>query len=266
MDLSDLRPDERADFEKRVARLGVDPQALDDDTLEVEPGASMRLEMAGESPVSPMIFQTSDLDVLRRWIGTPDLAVAQRTTQPYEAIIRNRDAATHNFAAPARDKKRRLTKKATGRKSAALAEITGVEPSGLLAAVNRAKLEPAQARLNAVEVDTIRAAARTYIHGDKKVSEAFKPAIEAYFGEFQIAVWLKKKIVVKKNATLTLGTGVHNLTAYELVIEPGGRIRSHGHLTVSVTKIRRPTLVSPGLSLPNHVLTVNTLPRRRRFP
>lgn len=268
MDLTKLTPEDRSDFESRLARLGLDLSAVDDDPLEVESGKNLRLEMAGESPVSPMIFETKDIDTLRRWIGTPDRAIKSRTTQPFEPIIRSTGFAADVLSASAKPKRRRSksAKASAVRLSGTLADLTKVEPKVLLESVNRAKAEPDRFRLKSDEVETIRAAARNFIHGDLKLVEGFKPVIEAFFGEFQIAVWLKTRIVVKRNSTLTLGAGVHNMTAYELVIEPGGRIRSHGHLTVSMTKIRRPAMVNPGLVLPNHVLTVNTLPRDPIFP
>jgi hypothetical protein len=271
MDLSAIPEEDRDDFRARLARLGVNPDAVDDETIEVEAGKSLRLEMVGESPVSPMIFETRDLDTLRRWIGSPDKAVQSRRIQPFEGIIRaaNIDIGGLAGAAAARTATRRrarTARSASATSGARLSEITKVDAGALKASVDRVKAEPQQARLSAIEVDTLRAAARTYIHGDVASVAEFKPAIESFFETFQVAVWLKTKIVVKRNSTLALGTGVHNLTAYEIIIESGGRIRSHGHLTVSATKVRRPALINPGLSLPNHVLTVNPLNRDPLFP
>ena len=268
MDLTKLPPKDRADFEKRLARLGIEADTFDDQTLELEAGTNMRLEMAGDSPISPMILQTKDLDTLRRWIGSPQKAVGSRTTQPFEAIIRGTNFATDVLPTPSRVKKRRskTAKSTVARLSGTLTELTKIEPAALLASVKRAKAEPADFKLKSAELDTLRAAARNFIHGDPKLVEGFRPAIEAYFGEFQIAIWLKTRIIIKKNATLTLGTGVHNMTAYELIIESGGRIRSYGHLTVSVTKILRPGRVRPRFPLPDHVLSLSTLSRDPVFP
>jgi len=263
MDLSKLPPDDRADFEKRLARLGIDASSIEDEVLEVEPGQNLRLEMSGDSPVNPMIFETKDLDTLRRWIGSPDRAVKSRVTQPFEAIVRTGSFAANVLSAPKTTRKResRSARSAAIGSGKNLSDMVKIDPGALLEKVTLAKADPANIKLKSSEIDTIRAAARNFIHGDVNMVEGFKPALEAFFGEFQIAVWLKTNIVVKKNSTLTLGTGVHNMTAHELIIESGGRVRSHGHLTVSVTKIRRPFVVNPNFRLPNHVLTIDTLPR-----
>lgn len=280
MALQDLSEDERADLRKRLAILDLQDNAIFGDDLEVPSGRTVTLRMVGESPVTPLILQTGDLDKMRNWIGTPERAATKRALQPYEAILRANLRHINRASGPAEEvpddgyvsnvgglnddrriralglrRTRSLRNEATG-DTRDLAAITGISGERLLAAVRSAAEGK---RPSSGEMELLRGAARTYIHGDKRLAAPFKAAIEASFGSFEIAAWLFPKVVVKKNSTLFFGPGVHNLTASELVIEPGGRVVSHGHLKVNVRRLRRTTGLN--VALPGHVLSGPLRPR-----
>lgn len=264
MKLDALSAEDRRDYEARLARLGLDTSAIQADVLETSAGQSMRLNMIGESQFKPLIFQTKDLRELRKWIGTPERIADRREQSPLNRILKTEsiESALLKTRAPVMPSavKSRKTKTAKGSVDVAragLASMSGIRAEHLAAKVQRCKECAARGeateKLDTDELNALRAAAKTFIHGDIALVEEYRPAVEAFFEVFQVAVWLPLRIVVKKNSTLTLGPGVHNLTAYEMIVEEGGRVVSHGHLNVSVTKLRK----SKGLiiKLPDHVLT-----------
>lgn len=256
MDISSIPEKDRNDFRKRMARLGLDETAAIAEEIEASNGATVSLSMAQESAVKPLILQTSNLDTLREWIGSPDKALEKQVVAPFARMpeIGQMAGGLPNITPGLRRASisREAVANLTGRK---LSDVTGVNPVKLLDQVKRLREAPVSSamRLAAAEIDTIRAAARTYLRGDQKLVAEYKPAVEAYFGVFQIAVWLCLTIRVKKNSTLSLGPGVNNLTAYQIIIEEGGRVSSRGHLNVNATIIRRSS--GGGIRLPEHVLT-----------
>ncbi len=270
MPLKDLSGEDRMDFQQRLARLDLDEKIITNDTLVVESGKATRLDMTGESAIKPLILQTRDISTLRKWIGTPEHAVAARSVAPFAGVLRSSRLEeldlTRALATPkgktgkaaARRTKSAKSKSKAGASKLSLPELTGVRPDMLLEKL--AKLEKAdlhkqpELALSSIEKETIRAAARELVHGDAQSVWEFKPVVEQFFVDFQVAVWLFTEIRVEKNATLTLGAGVHNLTAYRMVIEDGGTVRSYGHLHVNVTQMKNPT-GGPSVFLPSHVLT-----------
>lgn len=264
MKLDALSAEDRRDYEARLARLGLDTSAIQADVLETGAGQSMRLNMVGDSQFKPLIFQTKDLRELRKWIGTPERVANRREQSPMNRILKSEaiDKAllagrTSVVQSALRSRKTKTAKGSAEISRAGLASMSGIKAEHLAAKVLRCKECAARGetteKLNADELNTLRAAARTFIHGDAALVEEYRPAVEAFFDVFQVAVWLPLRIVVKKNSTLTLGPGVHNLTAYEMVVEEGGRVVSYGHLNVSVTKLRKSTGLI--IKLPDHVLT-----------
>lgn len=258
--MADVRLSEadRSDFQARLALLDLNEEMVGERTLEVAEGQSLRLDMTAESPVQPTILRTSDITQLRRWIGTPERAAAKRTTIPAEAIlqkVRRSEAAEIAEAAPRKVAKAfsraEKASKAGVARGVSLAELSGVSAERLSASLREVQAGK-DVRMSAAETDAVRAAARTMIHGDYASVAEYRPAVEAFFKEFHVAAWLFKKILVKRNSTLILGPGVHNLTAYELEIEEGGRVLSYGHLTVRVTQLRHSKFT---IKWPLHVMT-----------
>lgn len=276
MPLKDLSGTDRMDFQKRLARLDLDESIITNDTLVVESGKGTRLDMSGDSAVRPLILQTRDITTLRKWIGTPEKAVASRNMAPFVGVLRasRMDGIDLGgvLAAPRRKGGGRVTKSAKSRGTAniaakSLADMTGIRADMLMDRLDKLNAGDVTARpelaLSSAEKDTLRAAARELVHGDAQSVIDYKPAVEAFFAEFQVAVWLFTEIRVEQNATLTLGTGIHNLTAYRMVIEDGGTVRSYGHLHVNVTQMKNPSS-GPTLVLPPHVLSGGLI-RRPRF-
>lgn len=256
--MADVRLSEadRSDFQARLALLDLNEEMVGERTLEVAEGQSLRLDMSADSPIQPMILRTGDIAQLRRWIGTPERAAAKRASIPAEAILQavRQDRAEAAEAAPKKVAKafsRADKAKSSVARGASLAELSGVSAERLTASL-RAVQAGKGVQLSAAETDTVRAAARTMIHGDYASVAEYQPAVEAFFKEFHVAAWLFKKILVKRNSTLILGPGVHNLTAYELEIQEGGRVLSYGHLTVRVTQLRHSKFT---IKWPLHVMT-----------
>ena len=249
-----LSDTDRKDFQARLALLDLDEEMVGERSLEVPEGQSLRLDMSADSPIQPVILRTSDITQLRRWIGTPERAAMKRSISPAQAILQSvRRVDNNEIAEGSKRVAKALSRSRTeslGR-GGSLAEMSGVSADRLMASMREMEAGKSE-RLSAAETDTVRAAARMMIHGDYQSVADFRPVVEAFFKEFHVAAWLFKKIVVKKNSTLILGPGVHNLTAFELEIQEGGRVLSYGHLAVRVTTLRHTKF---SISWPSHVLT-----------
>jgi hypothetical protein len=265
MSLSDLATTDRTHFRDRLASLGLDEKAIIAASFEVPEGETRRLEMAAHGDQRPYILETSDLDVLRRWIGVPDAAAAKLVRQPHERVsIEDDAAASERMPAPKAQASAR-TRGKTGAAERGGGCLDRVASRDLHKAVQKYRATPdqkkGQTRLSSDQLQVLRAAARTYIRGDFKSVAPYKPAIEAFFERFQVAAWCFTKIVVKRNATLVFGSGSHNVTAHEVIIEPGGRIVSYGHLNVNATILRRPPPIV--VHLPDYAYTGPLIATRR---
>lgn len=256
MPLEDLDPEQRKQLIERLGVLDLDEFAIIADTLEVPEGASMRLTGGQESSVSPRRLIAHDLDTIRRWIGTPE--VVRDRPELADPVRRMRvDVLEAEGVKPAARSKVRAK---AGRTPTSLLELTKVDPDALRQKVVQFAEATAEAkhelRPTTIELDTIRAAAHTYVRGDSKLVEAYKPAIEAYFQHFEILAWLFREVRVKRNSTLVFGPGANRLVAHSVVLEPGARVVSYGHLVVDCNQLKKETLLQ---HLPGHVL-VNNVP------
>lgn len=259
MPFEDLQPDEKVDFRKRLARLDVDENALLADELVVPAASEITLTAATESGVQPRILKTSNLDKVRQWVGIPEAILESELRKP------TRRLRALEFRGEQQLRTRSTTRIDERLSRPELAAISGVSAPDLIAAVQRFKAAEsatqAAVRLKPDQLEVLRTAAYAYVRGDKQSVEIYKGAIERFFGFFEIAAWLFTTVRVEKNSVLTFGPGVHKLTAYKVVLEPGAKIRSYGHLTVDCTILeRKPKL---NIQLPPHVIT-GTFPRR--FP
>jgi hypothetical protein len=104
MDLDKLTERDSADFRNRMARLGMDEKAIIADVLEVE-GTTKRLEMAAHSDQRPYILETSDLDLVRWWIGVPETVAKVLARQPHERVVLEGGG---ELPLPGRGRRRRL--------------------------------------------------------------------------------------------------------------------------------------------------------------
>jgi hypothetical protein len=208
------------EFAKLLEQYCLTPEDAEQDELIVPCRSVVTLSASPQhsSYRRPKLLQTTDLDVLKRWIGVPNAAVKGRCL-----VDREQRAAFKEVYRPA-------------------ALQTAREPQ--TAAV------PAAARM-----DALRAHAQAYIYGDASLVAQAKPSIENHFAIFTVAVWLFPKIKVSSGSVLLFGTGANTLLASELEIEEGGQIISLGPLTVRVMTLRKtvPALTHVPLGL-EHVL------------
>jgi hypothetical protein len=89
-----------------------------------------------------------------------------------------------------------------------------------------------------VSVDDIRTAASAYLFGESTLVSSYKPIVESYFPNFQIPFWLFYTITV--NGVLFFGPGQNVLSAWKIVINPGGFIWApFGNLKTNSTILQK---------------------------
>jgi hypothetical protein len=266
MRFESLDADQQAAFRRRLARLGVDENALIADELIVPPGTTMQLSPSPEAGGEPRRLVTGDLDILRKWVGTPDaLKDNRRVSDLHRRLTRFPTLAAATAATG------RLARTATraGTASVTLADLIDVRPPELESAVTRHRaavdVGRPDVRLSVLELETLRAVADTYVHGNKASVAQFKSAVEKFFGLFEVWGWFYTEIRVTKNSTLTFGPGANVATAHQVVLEPGARIRSFGHLRLDCSILKREKF---SVALPSHVLAtdITVVPHRLRIP
>jgi hypothetical protein len=90
------------------------------------------------------------------------------------------------------------------------------------------------------ELQELKSAAQAYIRGEQRMVGPYKSLLEAFYGDFQVAGWFFTTVVVESGAVLEFGKGANVLSAYKVVVEQGGTIRSKGTLTVDCTVLSSP--------------------------
>lgn len=276
MALRDLDDKDQRHFLSRLARYGVDQQQLRDEELVVRKDTRLQLSHRSRGTLSPLVLKTNDIDVVRRWIGLPPEVTRVRYTAPAVTDVAALPAALRPTQ-PSFDIEE-VRRRAVLRPSGALAGEA--RASGLRAFTARASaVRPAVAASAAAsapgeatargldrrlfrteELEEVRTAARSYIRGDQRMASAYKRHIEELFGVFEIAAWFYTTVIVESGATLEFGKGANVLSAWKVIIEDGGTIRSEGNLTVDCTILtsHSPPAVGPGLADP--VLTRPVFP------
>ncbi len=150
----------------------------------------------------PKLLQTTDLDVLKRWIGVPDAMVKGRCLLDRE-------------------------------QRAALTEAQRL-------VAGQAAREPQKgAPTTVARRDALRAHAHAYLYGDSSLVAKAKAQIENHIGLAAIGVWVFPKVKVSSGSVLFFGPGANVLVASELEIEEGGQIVSMGPLTVRVVTLKK---------------------------
>lgn len=189
-----------------------------------------------KSLIAPTMLETRDLDKLKSWIGVDDEVVkgkhmiscdSQREFRRFQKDIGLSDSRLASLVAS------RKTKKAS-KKAVAQAEY---ELKAQLAEqrANIADRVQSSGKLN----DAIQEYTRGYLYGDSRLVKELKPVLEAHYDIFRIPLWAFLNVKVESGSTLYFGPGANVLWAYQLEIEEGGRIRSNGSLTVSVTSLKK---------------------------
>jgi hypothetical protein len=214
VDLKDLPAADRGDFEKRLKKYNLDAGAIEIDTLDVPPSTKTLLSISTKerSFHKPQILVSNDIDQVKRWVGLPDKLMDQapQLRRPRVATGWLPPGLAHKGAG------------AGARKAAAAA----------LAAFDRGKLSSSQ-------LDVLRGAAEAYVRGDSRLVASYRPILTQFIPRFEIPAWLFKVIRVRSGAVLEFGPGYHVLTAWKIIIEQGGTIRSRGSLNVDCTILER---------------------------
>lgn len=255
MPFAKLDAEQQHSFRRRLARFDVDETALIAEELVVPEGTTVSLSPSSESGGEPRRLVTQDLDTLRRWVGVPDglddnpkLADTARFVRAFPALAAKLPQTT--------TRPRRVSARAAAdAKVVSLSDLVEVAPDALRESVSRYvagdERQRLVNRLSNDELETIRAAAYSYVHGTKESASQYKVAVEAYFGNFEVWGWFYTEIRVKKNSTLVFGPGANVATAYRVILEPGARIRSFGHLRVDCTELTKQKWT---IVLPDHVV------------
>lgn len=205
MENTDSARDE--DFAARLSQYGLTVSDLIQTELTTIRSSVMCLYMdRPDSALRPIILKTDDFDDLSRWIGVHDDVFEK--VDPFVDVQRS---------------KVRMAQ-ATSRPNDTLPSVA-VRDIGQSANVR----DPALA----LEV------ARAYLFGDSRPLRQLKPWLSTMFPSISVAVWAFRDIRVKSGSVLEFGPGPNVLVARSVTIEPGGRIRSHGHLKVDVTTMEK---------------------------
>lgn len=252
MPLRDLDEQDQRHFLSRLARYGVDQQVLRDEDLVVPRGTNLQLSHRTGGPLSPHMLITRDIDVVRKWIGVPEaiervrfatpavadvaaMPAALRPRQPTFGLDEVRRRATLRASTPGASAVRASELRATALRANTL-RARGIAEGAEMASPERLD----HRLLRHEELQELKSAAHAYIRGEQRMVGAYKSLLEAFYGDFQVAGWFFTTITVESGAVLELGRGANVLSAYKVVVEQGGTIRSKGTLTVDCTILSSP--------------------------
>jgi hypothetical protein len=215
MDSTDSSRDE--DFAARLRQYGLTANDLIQTQLTTVRSSVTCLYMdRPDSAVRPIILKTDDFDDLSRWIGVHDDVFEK--VDPFVDVqrskVRTAQATFRSSEAPPADAARDMARSAQVRDPALAHEV-----------------------------------ARAYLFGDSRPLKQLKPWLSTMFPSISIPVWAFLDILVKSGSVLEFGPGPNVLVARSVTIEPGGKIRSHGHLKVDVTTIEKPSRFSSAATL-----------------
>jgi len=226
----DTIPEEQREaFSRRLAVYGLSADSLHGSELRVSRGSMLTLSMSGSTHVQPRILRTTDLDVVKQWVGLDD-RVAQRYARPVcLPPLSERESTGRGYAGGDREKERLARQTVDLQKDAR--EVAGEREAALTSA--------ASGGISRQHLEAVHQAARAYVRGySKAVAPEYKKAVELVYKEFLIPIWAYSRIVVENGSVLQLGTGSNVLAAWEMEIQGTGTIRSKGHLKVDCTKLR----------------------------
>jgi hypothetical protein len=210
--ISDLSPADQADFEGRLAVLGLTTTSITTPDLVVPANQTVTLSGPTPSAVKPQVLTASSVDQLKSWIGIPDTVFTSNllsTRLPIPAV------------SPTLAKLSVAARPAVAAGSAVAAGPIAAAPA-----------------LASTDLDSIRAATIAYIYGNSTAAAAFKPAIDRVFLNAQIFAWLFFTITV--TGTLVLGPGMNSLVAWKIIIGPRGQVVSKaGNMHVSCSILQQ---------------------------
>ncbi|GEM_PF-1372124 len=229
IDISGLPAQDRDDFQKRLQVYGMNVASVQE-PLAVMPAANVTLAYGPnqQSARAPFVVQTTDMSHVKRMIGIED-----RVAQNFSATralpgaislgmrVAGRTMGLGDAGAPS-------FHASPGMAMDSVAQTSTVAPEHLN-------------QLDDDDLNNVRLAARAFVRGDSKLVASYSPLFTSVIGQITIPIWAMLTVTVHSGATLSFGPGVNTLVAYQVIIENGGRILSHGHLTVNCTKLVRPS-------------------------
>jgi septum formation inhibitor MinC len=194
-----------------------------------------------QSYTSPIWLETRDLDVLKRWIGVNDETIKGRNLVSCEAQrLMKRYQKMLNISEQQLKIARQERQQVSDDKRAAL-QATATQDIA-------AAVKESGSRKDSELSNAIRDYTKNYLYGDSRLVKEMKPLLESHFEIFKIPVWFFLTVTVKSGSTLYFGPGSNVLVAHELRVEPGGKVRSYGNLTVDVTNLRKSALLQGKLT------------------
>lgn len=224
MENTDVSKD--GDFEARLHQYGLTAKDLIQTQLTTIRSSVMCLYMdRPDSAVRPIVLKTDDFDDLKRWIGV------------HENVFEKVDP----FIDVQRSKIR-------------MAQATFRSSEALHADAERDMVRSVQMRESVLAHEV----ARAYLFGDSRPLKQLKPWLSTKFPTISVPVWAFLDILVKSGSVLEFGPGPNVLVARSVTIEPGGKIRSHGHLKVDVTTMEKSARFAPAVTLNGAVNVIRT--------
>ena len=198
---SHISLDEFSSIATKKYRIELTEKKLPD--LELNPSGRLTLSLCKESNYSPTMLETSDIDELKHWIGTPDeLFDARCCEQPVKDWL----------------------------------------PAGVVGKSREAgaALKRTIEKLKPADHQRIMHLMKAYIYGDSRELSIYKPLLEVYWDKFRIPVWWFRRIYVPAGSVVTLSPGSAGiLWAYSIEIEEGGKVLCQGTMTFDVSQVKK---------------------------
>jgi hypothetical protein len=248
VDIGSLSSEDRQDLERRLGLYGLDSSALQE-PLAIT--SSSRVPLAygpsRETARQPHVIQTTDIEAVKRMVGIDNRiakTAASRVALPGRIDL-GRTARTATLGRTFSDSSGRQQEPQRGYYSAAPG-LPMHDPASPAAKISQADL----ASMDSESLTNVRIAAKAFVRGNSEVVASYRPVIEAAIGVVIIPIWAVLKVTVASGSVLEFGPGVNVLVAYEIEIEPGGIVRSHGHLTINCTKLTKTSSMIAKLKTP----------------
>ena len=227
---------DRADFEKRLSRYGIEPEAVLASTFSTVTSSVTRLYAGGaDSVLRPVILRTNNFDDVNRWIGVPDRVfddIEPFAEPPHSSKLR----ALGITGAPLAES---LAVRAYEQRSdRASADLSRIETEQQAAAGDVARAVAVGTRISD-DSEIARDVARAFLYGDSRKLRRQVAWLSTKFPAVEIAVWPLFNVIVKSGSVLEFGPGPHVLVACNVTIEAGGKIRGRGHLKIDATILQR---------------------------
>ena len=230
VDIGSLSQPDRQDFERRLSLYGLNSSALQEPLVVA---SSVRVSLAygpnRESVRQPQVIKTQDIDAVKRMIGIDDRIA--KSISPKVSLPGRIEIGRSSISAGGRAER----DVGAGSYLASPGLAVG-DPAAAATKLNQFDL----ASMDSETLKNVRVATKAFVRGNSELVASYKPIISQVIGSITIPIWPILKVTVASGAVLEFGPGVNVLVAYEVEIEPGGVVRSFGHLTINCTQLTRP--------------------------